>query len=127
MEIVEEHPDYKKWVVHNKTVPIEILEILTLDINPDVRSAVARKRKLSDKIFKALSVDADENVRYALMCNTKLNHGQLRQIKVDDSEWLISQLRERLARTMRSHVGGILVKIIKLACLARLDGCCAFL
>ena len=48
-EIIEKHPDFKQWVVQNKTVPMEILEILTLDSDPNVRGAVARKRKMNDK------------------------------------------------------------------------------
>ena len=97
-EIIQKYPDYKQWVVHNKTVPIEILEILTLDSDPNVRSAVARKRKINDQIFGTLSKDKDENVRYALMCNTALDETKLKQIKTIDSDWLTRQLRERLAR-----------------------------
>ena len=97
-EIIEKHPDFKQWVVHNKTVPMEILEILTLDSDPNVRGAVARKRKMNDKIFRALSKDKDENVRYALMCNTKLSKAKLKQIDTTDSNWLTTQLKEVLER-----------------------------
>jgi hypothetical protein len=96
IEVIEKHPDYKQWVVHNKTVPIKILEMLTVDDDPAVRGAVAKKRKINDKIFMALSKDRDENVRYALMCNTKLTSEQLKQITIGDSEWLSKQLKERL-------------------------------
>jgi hypothetical protein len=95
-EIIEKFPDFKKWVIHNNTVPMEILEILTLDEDPNVRSAVARKRKINDKIFVTLSRDKDENVRYALMCNTNLTVDKLKQIETSDSDWLASQLKERL-------------------------------
>jgi len=95
-EVIEKYPDYKEWVIHNKTVPIEILERLTLDNDPKVRSAVARKRKINDKIFLMLSEDKDENVRYALMCNTNLTVDKLRQIKTADSDWLVKQLNERI-------------------------------
>jgi hypothetical protein len=87
-EIIEKHSDFKQWVVHNKTVPMEILEILTLDSDPNVRSAVARKRKINDKIFRLLSKDKDENVRYALMSNTKLSKDKLKEIDTTDSNWL---------------------------------------
>jgi hypothetical protein len=95
-EVIDKYPDYKEWVIHNKTVPIEILERLTLDNDPKIRSAVARKRKINDKIFLTLSVDKDENVRYALMCNTNLTVDKLRQIKTADSHWLVKQLNERI-------------------------------
>ena len=97
-EFIDRYPDYKQWVVNNKTFPVEILEILTLDKDPDVRCAVARKRKISGKIFKTLSRDKDENVRYALMCNTSLDEAKLNQILTKDSSWLADKLREALAR-----------------------------
>lgn len=96
IEVIEKHPDYKEWVIHNKTVPIEILELLTFDDDPNVRSAVARKRKINDRIFMTLSRDKDENVRYALMCNTNLTIDKLKQIEIGESDWLDKQLRERI-------------------------------
>ena len=95
-EVIEKHPDFKVWVIHNKTVPIEILETLTFDDHPDVRSAVARKRKINEKIFQILSRDKDEDVRYALMCNTKLTVDRLKQIETSDSDWLTEKLNERI-------------------------------
>jgi hypothetical protein len=95
-EVIEKYPDFKEWVIHNKTVPIEILEILTLDKDPNVRSVVARKRKINDKIFNILSTDLDENVRFALMSNTKMTIDKLKRIKISDSDWLTGQFRERL-------------------------------
>jgi hypothetical protein len=95
-EVIEKYPDYKEWVIHNKTVPLEILERLTLDKNPEIRSAVARKRKINDKIFLILSRDNDENVRYALMCNTNLTVDKLKQIETTDSDWLVKQVKERI-------------------------------
>ena len=47
--IISEHEDMKKWVIHNKTVPLSILEILSEDPNPVVRHSVATKRKLNRK------------------------------------------------------------------------------
>ena len=98
IEVIENHPDFKEWVIHNKTVPVEILELLALDNDPNIRCAVARKRKISDKIFLALSRDRDDNVRYALLCNTALGKEKLKQIQTTDSEWLKIKLNEALAR-----------------------------
>lgn len=96
LEIIDIYPEFKKWVIHNKTIPIEILETLCHDNDPNVRSEVARKRKINDKIFNALSIDVDENVRYALMCNTKLTIEQIKKIKVNDSVWLAEKLSSKL-------------------------------
>jgi hypothetical protein len=95
-DVIEKYPDFKEWVIHNKTVPIEILETLTLDNDPKIRIAVARKRKINDNIFLKLSQDNDENVRYALMCNTNLTIDKLMNIKTADSDWLVKQLDERI-------------------------------
>ena len=93
-DVINNYPDFKTWVIHNKTIPIEILEILCTDKDPNVRSDVARKRKINDSIFNLLSMDPDENVRYALMCNTKLNLDKKQTIKMDDSTWLTKQFAD---------------------------------
>ena len=96
LSVIEKYPDFKKWVIHNKTIQIEILEILANDNDPKIRSEVARKRKINDVIFEKLSIDFDEEVRYALLYNTKLTKQQIEKIKVEDSEWLKEKLVERL-------------------------------
>lgn len=97
LEVIEHYPDYKIWVIHNKTVPIEILEILVHDSDPKVRGAVARKRKINDTIFDILKTDKEESVRYDLISNTNLPINKLKQIKTDDSEWLEQKLKEKLS------------------------------
>lgn len=95
-DVINTYPDYKTWVIHNKTIPVEILELLAKDNNPEIRSEVARKRKINDVIFNLLANDIDVNVRHALICNTKLSKNKLSRIKVSDSEWLQKQLEEKL-------------------------------
>ncbi|MFN9340176.1 MAG: hypothetical protein ACK6BZ_11875 [Candidatus Kapaibacterium sp.] len=94
LEIIKNYPDFKTWVIHNKTVQIEILEILCADKDPNIRSDIAKKLKINDFIFNILSVDPDENVRYALMCNTVLSVDKIKKIKVDDSTWLTEKLAD---------------------------------
>ena len=101
LEVIKNYPNLKTWVIHNKTIQTEILEILCADTDPNVRSAVARKRKINDFIFNALSVDPDENVRYALMCNTKLPIDKIKTIKVGNSTWLKEQLEEIIENANR--------------------------
>lgn len=95
-EIIDKYPEYKEWVIHNKTIQVEILEKLAADPNPKVRIAVARKRKINAKIFDLLSADKSEEVRYALISDTNLSVGQLQKIKVDDSGWLTDQRNAKL-------------------------------
>ncbi len=96
LEVIEKYPDFKFWVVHNKEIQIEILELLSKDSDHDVRSAVARKRKINETIKGNLFQDVDEGVRYALISNTKLSVDELKQIKVEDSVWLKEKLDERI-------------------------------
>jgi len=93
-ETINAHPEMKEWIIHNKTVPLEILYVLAIDRDPEVRSKVAAKRKIDHKIFNQLSCDQDELVRHALMHNSMLSRDQLSLIKIDDSEWLQTSLKE---------------------------------
>ena len=95
LEIIAKYPDFKIWVIHNKTIPVEILEILSRDSDAEVRSAVARKRKINQTIKLDLSQDIDENVRFALMSNSTMTITELNQIRVEDSAWLKEQIEER--------------------------------
>ena len=88
----------KVWVIHNKTIQIEILEKSAIDIDPDVRSTVARKRKINDKIIELLSNDSDENVKYSLICNTKIGLEHLRTISTDGSDWFKMNSKIRLRK-----------------------------
>ena len=98
LDIIQNFPGYKTWIVHNKTVPIKILEILAQDKEAKVRTEVARKRKIHDKIFDLLSVDKDEGVRHALINNTKLSMDKKMLINVEGSQWLETALKEQLTR-----------------------------
>jgi hypothetical protein len=71
LDVIAQYPDLKKWVVHNKTVPLEILRLLAGDEDRHVRSAVARKRKLDRALFEKLSCDQHEVVCRCLAANPK--------------------------------------------------------
>jgi hypothetical protein len=98
VDLITNFPDYKIWVIHNKSIPIDILETLAQDNDAKVREAVARKRKINDRISNWLSVDTDENVRYALICNSKLSKDKKRLIETKDSVWLKNALYEQLSK-----------------------------
>jgi hypothetical protein len=96
LEVIERYPDFKVWVIHNKEIQTEILELLSKDPNPEIRSAVARKRKINKAIKENLSKDPDENVRFALRSNTNLSLDELNEINTEDSMWLKEKLDERI-------------------------------
>ena len=43
LEVIRRWPDLRFWVAQNKTVPLEILEILAKDPDPKVPDMVSRK------------------------------------------------------------------------------------
>ncbi|WP_125832026.1 hypothetical protein [Pseudomonas sp. v388] len=69
-ELVNDHPDYRQWVIHNKIVPLEILEYL-YKIYSSLKLHIARKRKLSVELFERLSDDPDRYVRSIIAINRK--------------------------------------------------------
>ena len=71
MDVISKFPEMREWVAHNKTVPLNILEILARDKSESVRATVAMKRKLSPELFDLLSRDHSEEVRYRIACNKK--------------------------------------------------------
>lgn len=101
IKVLENYPDFKEWVIHNKTVQTEILEMLSKDQSNKIRGLVARKRKITKEIFERLAMDKDENVRCDLMCNTKLSIEQKSQIRTDDSDWLKEKWQEISNNTSR--------------------------
>ena len=44
LEVIDRYPDMRFWVAQNKTVPLEVLEILRQDPDERVRSMVLHKR-----------------------------------------------------------------------------------
>ena len=44
LDMIQRFPDMREWVAHNKTLPLEILEILRRDPDEKVQSVVRQKR-----------------------------------------------------------------------------------
>lgn len=82
-EVVERHLEARFWVAHNKTVPLEILRVLTNDSDPRVRSMVASKRELPPDLLTVLAADPDESVRLAVARHRNVSRGVLEQLRTD--------------------------------------------
>ena len=96
LDVIERFPEYKAWVAHNKTIPLEILGILSDDPDANVRHAVAEKRKLSHPLFTKLANDSDESVRQRITYNAKAPDDVLRLLVDDRNESTKERARERL-------------------------------
>ncbi len=99
LEVIAKFPEMRSWVAHNKTVPLEVLEILSRDENPQVRSFVASKRQLPEDIQLLLAQDKDYSVRERLAYNARAKDSVLR-ILAEDVEL---QIREK-AKTRLNEV-----------------------
>lgn len=96
-EVINYYPDYRRWVAHNKTVPLEILEELC-EYDADTRWFVASKRKLSVLLFERLSLDADSDVRVAICANKKAPLDILQRLVYDTNEDVARVARKNLER-----------------------------
>src|SRR5436190_20252881 len=97
-ELVREHPAMRAWVVHNKTVPLQILEALAGDASAEIRADVARKRKLSPALFEQLARDPDSSVRHAVAFNAKTPPALLELLADDASDAVAETARGRRIR-----------------------------
>jgi hypothetical protein len=95
--LVDEHPDMRVWVAHNKTVPLEILAQLAEDAAPEVRAMVAMKRKLSPALQQRLATDPDEAVRGRLVRNARVLSSVLEMLARGTDE-VATEAREVLRR-----------------------------
>lgn len=109
LEVIARFPDMKSWVVHNKTIPIEILRLLADDEDPSVRRDVLRKNKVlgRNKIDRALvekfARDPDEEVRADVAKNPHTPRDIIERLAEDPSSWVYFGARERLAEWAREE------------------------
>lgn len=85
LEVIRRYPDFKEWVVHNKSVPPSILRLLARDPDPRVRFSVAAKNKCSPEILELLATDTDESVRARVARNKKAPAHVLESLRDDPS------------------------------------------
>ena len=97
-DVVDRYPEMRFWVAHNKTVPIEMLEVLAHDSDWRVRSMVAGKRKLPEHLQLLLARDSHESVRARIAYNAKATRRALELLKDDTWEPASMRAQERLAR-----------------------------
>jgi hypothetical protein len=95
-EVIEKYPDMRLWVARNKTVSLNILEILSHDKNSDVRYAVAMKRKAGQDILQRLAQDPDESVRLRVCLNPKTPKVILEQLLNDKWPRVVEEAKSRL-------------------------------
>ncbi len=96
LEVLKGYPSMKVWVAHNKTIPIEILEILAEDPDPEVRRAVAMKNKLPAHLMTLLATDVDGSVRERIAYNKNAGEAVLQKLVDDPYESISAVARHRV-------------------------------
>ena len=96
-DIVGKYPEMKMWVARNKTVPMQVLEQLAVDVDPRIRVAVAMKNKLSNDIMLSLSKDSDSSVRERIAYNKNASDDVLRLLAQDSVVSVSEAARQQLS------------------------------
>jgi len=96
MDVINNYPQMKVWVIINKTVPLSILHILSDDPDNNVRAAIAAKRKLDNALFEKLARDEDESVRQRIACHKKAPIEILALLSTDTKRIVSDAAQERL-------------------------------
>jgi hypothetical protein len=102
LDVIRRFPGYTSSVIHNNTVPLRVLELLSQSPDASIRSQVATKRKLSTELFVRLSKDLDDGVRRNIALNRKVTRNVLEFLARDKSTLVSESAQGRLAE-MDSH------------------------
>ncbi|MFJ9544128.1 hypothetical protein ACIRPX_43965 [Streptomyces sp. NPDC101225] len=97
-EVVQQHPEARFWVAHNKTVPVEILRLLAADPDPRVRYVVATKRKLPPDVLTDLAADPDESIRLTVARHKRTPLPVLERLQSDTWDQVREVARDRIQK-----------------------------
>ncbi|MDQ0586425.1 hypothetical protein [Variovorax paradoxus] len=95
IDVIENYPELRQWVAHNKTVPLAILKYL-VENHPEANLFVADKRKLSPELFDILSKDENYLVRERIAINAKTPIHILENLSKDSIEDVAQAARYNL-------------------------------
>ena len=96
LNLIENVHEMKVWVARNRSIPKEIIYILSNDDDPVVRDAIASKYPLDIEIYLRLSQDSDEGIRAKLTYNKALPISILKEMSESDpSDFVRSQATDR--------------------------------
>ncbi len=104
LKIISEMPEYRAYVVQNKTLPLDVLRVLAQDVDRDVRFTVAMRRAAAkdETIADLLASDSDAGVRAALAKNPKLRQTVLQRLAGDEDDWVRECAENSLAQRTQS-------------------------
>ncbi len=97
IDLVESHPELCDDIALNKSLPVEILELLATNASENVRFTVAMKSSLSASLFQLLANDSSETVRARIAFNKRTPVSILRQLAKDPSKLVSDKAKSRLS------------------------------
>lgn len=98
VEIIEKYPEMKFWVAQNKTIPLEIMEILSDDPSERVRGMIASKNRLPEHLQIKMAKDSHPSVRERIIYNKRTQAVVLQLLVHDEDESIREKARNRLAQ-----------------------------
>lgn len=98
LRTIQERPDLKEAVIHNKLIPESVLISLIDDPDARIREAVANKRKLSMPYLEKLTRDPDRYVRQKVVEHRKITKHILEILALDDWVDVAEQAKQRLEK-----------------------------
>lgn len=96
-EMIKNYPQRKLWLIHNKFIPVKILQELATDDNDDVRFTIAMKKKCNRVTYEKLLRDKNYSVRLAVIRNKQLPIDLLEKISNDMNDEIHEDAKKILA------------------------------
>ena len=103
LEIIQHSEDAAVWVALNKTIPVEVIEVLAQHSSARVRRFAAAKNRITPELILLLSTDSDPSVRLRIAIHKKTGAEILRQLLRDDWEQVVETARKRLDALEQEH------------------------
>lgn len=100
--VIEQYPEYRDWVAHNKSIPESIIRILASDPDRRVRFTIAMKRATPRDILERLAHDPDDGVRARVAHNAKTPVAILQILQHDSAD----HVKEAAIRRLQDLEGG---------------------
>jgi hypothetical protein len=96
LEVIGTYPEMREWVAHNKSIPVEIMEILADDADERVRFNVATKNRVPENLQLKLAKDLDSSVRRRIVYNKKVTLRVLNILLNDEDEDIRVKAKDRI-------------------------------
>ncbi|MFK0310265.1 hypothetical protein ACIQUF_03390 [Pseudomonas sp. NPDC090233] len=96
IEILEIYPVLSRCVAANKTIPDQVIELLSKSDDMNVRLKIATKRKLNRTVFERLANDPDPNIRDRIAYNPKVPNDILEKLCKDSDPIVACSAKRKL-------------------------------